>query len=126
MSSIGTGVATSVAQVAQNAQQTARARSKAGTDTQRAAQADAVLRLQRLQAPGAANDPDAELPDRQAPGYEQLYFTGPDGQPLPDPHPLTSDPTPGGDLPDHAPTVINYGPHAQPAFPLYQHLDVRG
>ena len=124
MSSIGTGVATSVAQVAQNAQQAGKARDKARADVHRTAQQAQLQRVARLRAPGAALDPDAELPDRQAPGYEQLYFTAPDGQPLPDPH----DP----DDPPHAAEasahdhMITYGPHAEPTFPLYQHLDVRG
>ena len=124
MSSIGTGVAASVAQVTQNAQQSAKAADKARGDTRRAAQTHAQQHVARLRAPGAALDPDAELPDRQAPGYEQLYFTGPDGQPLPDPH-LHDGQTHHPDAEAH-PHIIAYGPHAEPTYPLYQHLDVRG
>ena len=123
MSSIGTGVATSVAQVAQNAQQSAKARDKARTDGDRAAHAHATLAVARLQAPGAATDADAELPDRQAPGYEQLYFTDPHGQPLAPPLLDAASLPPGHDPSE---TILTYGPHAEPTYPLYQHLDIRG
>ncbi|MEM7626001.1 MAG: hypothetical protein AAF333_10265 [Planctomycetota bacterium] len=117
MSSIGTGIATSVASVAQTAQQTARARDKRSGDAQRTAQEVADRFEQRLHAAGEANDPDAELPDHQAPGYEQLYLQDGDGEPLSEP----ADPS--------APVPVVYGPAAPPPsapeHPLYQHLDIQ-
>jgi hypothetical protein len=124
MSSIGTGVAASVAQVAHNAQQTAKARDKSRADVQRAVQDDADRFEHRLHAAGQADDPDAELPDREAPGYEQLYLQDGDGQPLgpPDvPQDAIAPPPIGIGLIPPAPPEVP-GP---PAFPLYQHLDIQ-
>ena len=117
MSSIGTGVATSVAQVAQNAQQTASARDKSRADVQRTAQAEADRFEQRLHSAAQADDPGAELPDRQAPGYEQLYLHDGDGEPLADPSEPTADESPA-----YPP---QYGPYPAPYAPLYQHLDIK-
>jgi hypothetical protein len=114
MSSIGTGIATSVAQVAQTARQSAAARDKARADVQRAAQAGSDQFAQRLRAAAEADDPDAELPDRPPLGYEQLYLSDGDGQPLADP------PTLSPAEPDPAAVPSPHPPH----HPLYQHLDV--
>ncbi len=116
MSSIGTGIAAGVAAVAQTAQQTARAKDSVRNTAQRVAQDSADTFVERLQSAGQADDPDAELPDRQAPGYEQLYFQDGDGQPLAPPAPLS----PAAD--DSA--VPPYAASA-PGHPLYQHLDVQ-
>ncbi|MEO1237627.1 MAG: hypothetical protein AAFX76_12635 [Planctomycetota bacterium] len=117
MSTIGTGVAASVAQVAHNAQQAARARDKARADQTRAARDDGDRFEQRLASPSQADDPDAELPDRQAPGYEQLYFRDGDGEPLVDP---AASPPPATD-----PYTDPLGGPPLPGHPLYQHLDVK-
>ena len=123
MSSIGTGIATSVASVSQTAQQTARARDKSRADVQRTAQNDTDRFEQRLHAAGEANDPDAELPDRQAPGYEQLYLEDGDGEPLGPPEtPEAPDGPPEAAAPSAA---LTYGPAAGPEHPLYQHLDIQ-
>ncbi len=99
MSAIGTSYAAGVAQTAHAAQQVARQRDKARTD-RAGDQADfARLVAERLDAPEDAADPDAELPDRQAPGYEQLYPL-PEGEtPAPSPDPETDAPvTPVADF----------------------------
>ena len=77
MSIIGTGVAASVAQTALNAQQQARAVDKSRGEQQRVAADAAAAFVRRLQGTSHTDETGAELPDRQAPGYEQLY--GPDG-----------------------------------------------
>lgn len=120
MSSIGTGIATSVASVSQTAQQTARARDKGRADVQRTARETADRFEQRANATGETSDPDAELPDHQAAGYEQLYLEDGDGEPL------AEQETPGQPAP--AEPVV-YGPAAKPPappeHPLYQHLDIK-
>ncbi|MEM9883565.1 MAG: hypothetical protein AAF800_11665 [Planctomycetota bacterium] len=114
MSSIGTGVAAGVASVAHNAQQSAKARDAARSAAERLRREAADTFVQRLQSAGQADDPDAELPDRQAPGYEQLYLRDIDGQPLGDPSREVAD-TPYANLPV---------PPPPPGHPLYEHLDV--
>jgi len=117
MSSIGTGIATGVAAVAQTAQQTARAQDKTRGTDQRVAQDSADTFVERLQSANQADDPGAELPDRQAAGYEQLYFQDGDGEPLaPSPQTPPAETT----MPD-AP----YTTAPTPDHPLYQHLDVQ-
>lgn len=135
MSSIGTGVATSVASVSQTAQQTARARDKGRADVQRTAREEADRFDHKLQAAGEASDPDAELPDREAPGYEQLYLQDGDGDPLAEsasPTEPDAAATDAAALPALDPGV--YGPHPAPGtpapgnlpgHPLYQHLDIQ-
>ncbi|MEM9916157.1 MAG: hypothetical protein AAF911_14470 [Planctomycetota bacterium] len=119
MSSIGTGIATGVAAVAQTAQQTARAKDNARSTAQRVAKDNADVFIERLQSAGQADDPDAELPDRQAAGYEQLYFQDGDGESLAPPIP--ADAPPAG-APDAA--AESQAPIA-PGHPLYQHLDIQ-
>ena len=73
MSIIGTGIAAGVA----NAGQTARTQTatSSGRDAQRAdsQQQTDKLTLSQLHDAGAARDTDQDLPDQQAPGYEDLY-----------------------------------------------------
>lgn len=116
MSSIGTGIATGVAAVAQTAQQTARAKDKARSTSHRVADANRDEFVERLQSAAAAGDPDAELPDHQAPGYEQLYLHDGDGEPIA----FQSAPAP-----ELHPEPEAYGPTPAPIHPLYQHLDIQ-
>lgn len=132
MSSIGTGIAAGVAAVHQTARQTARTKDIARNTTHRVAADNRDEFVERLASAAAAGDPDAELPDHQAPGYEQLYLHDADGQPL-------ADPTPRGEETDaethddnHVATIV--GPdgkvvefHLPPEAdsPLYRHLDIR-
>ncbi|MEM1108528.1 MAG: hypothetical protein AAGH99_07545 [Planctomycetota bacterium] len=117
MSSIGTGIATGVAAVAQTAQQTARAQDKVRSTNQRVARDTADAFVERLQSAGQADDPDAELPDRQAAGYEQLYLQDGDGESLAPPPPEITQETQ-----DAAAAVP---PPVAPGHPLYQHLDIK-
>ncbi|MEO0514931.1 MAG: hypothetical protein AAF086_06505 [Planctomycetota bacterium] len=120
MSSIGTGIATGVAAVAQTAQQTARAKDNARNTAQRVAQDSGDAFVERLQSPNQADDPGAELPDRQAAGYEQLYFQDGDGESLAPPLD-TNDDAPAAPPPAESP----YAAAPTPGHPLYQHLDVQ-
>ena len=115
MSSIGTGIAMSVASVAHNARKAGESCDKQRTDAGRAAQRDGDQFLHKLEAAASAEDPDAELPDRQAPGYEQLYLLDSDGEPLGDPGP-----PPSAELYEaHPDGTVGHADH-----PLYRHLDV--
>ena len=117
MSQINHHIASSVAQVQHNAAHTAKARDRRRADTRHAAQAHADRFEKQLNSPQQADDPDAQLPDRQAPGYEQLYLEDPEGKPI---APASLDQStylyasPGAHL-----------PAAKPTFPLYQHLDIQ-
>ena len=117
MSSIGTGIATGVASVAQAAQQASRARDKNSGDVQKLARDEADRFEHQLQAAAQADDPDAELPDHQSLGYEQLYQDG-DGQPASEsPTDPEADEAPANQAPD--------APMIGPQQPLYQHLDIK-
>ena len=73
MSTIGTGIAAGVANAGQAAKtQTAH---QSGRDAQRASamsQTDKIT-LTQLHGAGATRDADQEMPEQQAPGYENLY-----------------------------------------------------
>lgn len=119
MSSIGTGIATGVAAVAQTAQQNARSKDSVRNTAQRVAQDSGDAFVERLQSPNQADDPGAELPDRQAAGYEQLYFQDGDGEPLGPPTPTPEQ------LAAASQAAGSETPPLAPGHPLYQHLDVR-
>lgn len=78
MSIMGTGAAAAVAQTGLVAQQRAREVDKRVGEQQRVSDAAVVAFEEKLKTPTAADDMSGELPDRAAPGYEQLY--GRDGQ----------------------------------------------
>lgn len=100
MSTISTSLAASVAQTAHNAQQAARQRDKTRND-RATDQADFNrLMTEKLNGPEDAEDPSAELPDRQAPGYEQLY-------PLPEHADLPPQPNQQGNS-DHANPIADF------------------
>lgn len=114
----GTGVAAGVAQTALQAQQVARR-----LDGQRTEQAEARRReVERMRAAaemlGATEDADAELPDRQAPGYENLF-----GDRVPEPAYRPEPHSEAGEAPATA-EAGHRGDLNQPP-PLYRHLDVR-
>ncbi len=94
MSILGTGAAAAVAQTGLNAQQQARRADKSQSDVQRAVVDTVVTLTQRLEAPADADDTPGDLPDRGAPGYENLY--GSDGRAH---GPGFDAATPGGDGP---------------------------
>jgi len=116
MSVIGTGIAASVAQTAQNAQQVGRAQIKQKAETARLAQSEADRFDERTHATGQTEDSDQELPDRQAPGYEQLYLQQdhvPDHVPSQPQLPMKAEDDVGPAAPDNQ-------------APLYRHLDIQG
>lgn len=138
MSSIGTGIAAGVAAVHQTARQTARAKDIARNTSHRIADDNRDEFVERLQSAAATGDPDAELPDHQAPAYEQLYLHDGDGRPLADPPAPASCPLPlphpAGAAMGHEHTATVIAPDGsvaafilapEPESPLYQHLDIR-
>lgn len=73
MSSIGTGIAAGVANTANTAR--TQAATSSGRDAQRASSANQTdkLTITQLHDASATRDADEEMPDQQAPGYENLY-----------------------------------------------------
>ena len=73
MSTIGTGIAAGVANAGNTARTQAAAQS--GRDAQRADSASQTdkLTLSQLHGASATRDADQDMPDGQAPGYEELY-----------------------------------------------------
>lgn len=125
MSTIGTGIAAAVA----NTGQTARtlSASQSGQDAQRAgasAQTD-KLTITQLHDASATRDADQDMPDQQAPGYEDLYDG--DGEPPEDHNP--NDEIHDADAPASSPTGISaqptYGPGYTADHPLFHALDVK-
>lgn len=126
MSSIGTGIAAGVAAVHQTARQTARSKDIARNADQHVAADKRDEFVERLASAAAAGDPDAELPDHQAPGYEQLYLHDGDGQPLAEaPSPEAEAQTTTIISPDGTVAEFLLPPDPGPNHPLYQHLDIK-
>ena len=123
MSIIGTGIAAGVA----NAGTTARAQAatQSGRDAQRADSANQTdkLTLSQLHDAGATRDTDQDLPDHQAPGYEQLY-RGDAEQQEPNPNDQIHDSDAPQSSPTHLPLQPTYGPAAKD-HPLFHALDVK-
>ena len=125
MSIIGTGIAAAVANTGQAAR--TQAAHQSGRDAQRADHANQTdkLTLTQLHGAGAARDAGEDLPDQQAPGYEQLY----DGQSQDqDDAENTNDLIHDADAPVASHTGIplqpTYGPGAHD-YPLFHALDVK-
>ncbi len=126
MSIIGTGIAAGVA----NAGTTSRtqAANQSGRDAQRAdsQQQTDKLTLTQLHDAGAARDTDQDLPDGQAPGYEQLY----EGDAEADENQASNsndqihDQDAPADSPTHLP-LPTYGPRGKEEHPLFHNLDVK-
>lgn len=125
MSIIGTGIAAGVA----NAGTTSRtqAANQSGKNAQRAGgqQQTDKLTLSQLHDAGATRDTDQDLPDGQAPGYEQLHEddaqatedqSNPNDQIHNQDAPLSS--------PTHLPIQTTYAPHGK-EHPLFHNLDVK-
>ena len=123
MTSIGTGIAAGVA----NATSAARTQTanQSGREAQRAdhAQQTDKLTLTQLHDAGAARDTDQDLPDQQAPGYEDLYHG--EAQPQDD---NSNDQIHDADAPTSSETGIplppSYGPGAKD-HPLFHALDIK-
>ena len=138
MSIIGTGIAAAVANTANQAQQSGRADSaRSAAQSERAGQTD-KLTLSQLHGAGAARDTDQDMPDQQAPGYEDLYGQGegenkePDPEEEQDPTPNTADQIHLADAPVTSPTgiplQITYRMHQgiEAQAPLFRQIDVKG
>ncbi len=124
MSIIGTGIAAGVANAGQTAQtQTATQTAKDAARASSAEQTDR-LTLSQLHDAGAARDTDQDLPDGQAPGYEDLY-EGSGDEPSDNPN----DQIHGADAPTSSRTDVqlkpSYGPAGAEEHPLFHALDVK-
>lgn len=75
MSVEGTGLAAGLAQTTHAAQQVGRGRDKAGRD-EGAQFKQTLQRVDQLNRTAQTSDADEELPDRQAPGYENPRSSG--------------------------------------------------
>lgn len=116
MSIIGTGIAAGVANAGNTArQQTA---NSSGRDAQRAdhAQQTDKFTLSQLHDAGATRDTDSDMPDQQAPGYEDLY----QGDKPDDDQANPNDQIHDADAPQSSPTELplqpSYGPSEAPLF----------
>eukprot|EP00752_Nemacystus_decipiens_P014499 g12908.t1 len=126
MSIIGTGIAAGVA----NAGTTSRTQTanQGARDAQRASsqQQTDKLTLTQLHDAGATRDADQDLPDSQAPGYEQLYEG--DAEASDEQADNPNDQIHNQDAPDRSPTNLSlqatYGPHGK-EHPLFHNLDLR-
>ncbi len=126
MSIIGTGIAAGVA----NASTTSRTQTakQSGRDAQRATgqqQTDKIT-LTQLHDAGAARDTNEDLPDGQAPGYEQLYEG--DAEATEDQINNPNDQIHDQDAPPSSPTNLplqsTYGPQGK-EHPLFHNLDLK-
>jgi hypothetical protein len=135
MSVIGTGIAAGVANTTQTARQAANQRDgEAAQRADNARNADRVT-IAQLHGAGATRDSDEDMPDQQAPGYEDLYGQG-DG--AAQDHEEDADAPPAGDTidlihradapacsPTGLPLSPTYGPQADAhRAPLFHRLDV--
>ena len=126
MSTIGTGIAAGVA----NAGTTARtqAATQSSRDAQRAdsqQQTDKIT-LTQLHDASATRDTDEDMPDGQAPGYEDLYEGGAEKQEQDEAN--SNDQIHEGDAPHSSPTNLpmlqSYDPAAKD-LPLFHKLNVK-
>lgn len=132
MSIIGTGIAAGVANTANQAQQSARAdHARSAAQSERASQADKLM-LSQLHDASAARDTDQELPDQQAPGYENLYAGDAEADEQEQGSGTAQDDIHFADAPVSSPTGLpiraTYGPHQgiESESPLFRCIDVKG
>lgn len=76
MSTIGTGIAAGVANTTQQAKQAVQQRSAEQAQRASSASQSDKVKISQLQGAAATRDSDQDLPDQQAPGYENLYGQG--------------------------------------------------
>lgn len=125
MSIIGTGIAAGVANTGQTAR--TQAANQSGRDAQRADSAHQTdkLTISQLHGASATRDADQEMPDQQAPGYEQLYRGDAEHE---EEQPNPNDQIHASDAPHssqtHLPLQSTYDPAAQ-ELPLFHTLDVK-
>lgn len=139
MSVIGTGIAAGVANTTQTARQSAAQRDGAAAQRSDSARHSDQVTISQLHGASATRDSDEDMPDQQAPGYENLYGQGEgDGeqqQPEEDGREETEGDTIDliheADAPACSPTGVplspTYGPRANAhRAPLFHQLDVTG
>ena len=125
MSTIGTGIAAGVANTGQAAR--TQAATQSGREAQRASSAEQTdkVTLTQLHDAGAARDTDEDLPDGQAPGYEDVYGDA-QGE---DEQDNLNDQIHDQDAPPSSPTNLSpqpiYGPAGQEDLPLFHELDIK-
>lgn len=124
MSIIGTGIAAGVANTGQTAKQATS--SSSGRDAQRAdsQQQTDKLTLTQLHDAGATRDTDQDLPDGQAPGYEQLYQGDAEHEEDNNPNDLIHDQDAPASSTTDVPLAPTYGPSAKD-HPLFHALDIK-
>ena len=126
MSTIGTGIAAGVA----NAGQTARtqAATQSGREAQRASSAEQTdkVTLTQLHDAGATRDTDEDLPDGQAPGYEDVYEGDAQGEEEQgNPNDLIHDQDAPPSSPTHLPPQPTYGPAGKEELPLFHAINLK-
>ena len=126
MSTIGTGIAAGVANTGTTAR--TQAATQSGRDAQRADSASQTdkLTITQLHGASATRDADEDMPDGQAPGYEDLYEENdPDEQ---DEQANANDQIHDSDAPERSPTHLplpsSYDPAAKD-LPLFHKLNVK-
>ena len=124
MSILGTGIAAAVANTGQQAKQATAARSGREAQRDHGTRQTEAFTMSQLHDAGPARDADEEMPDQQAPGYEDVY-TKDDGHG----EPTSEDPLDQiheADAPLSMPTGISgpltYGPGSD--TPLFHALDL--
>ena len=129
MSTIGTGIAAAVANTGQTAKQQTAINS--GRDAQRADHAKQTDKfVSQLHEATATRDADEEMPDSQAPGYEEIYEgdAQADGKTQGDAD-NSNDQIHGNDAPQssktNVPLLPSYGPHAKEHYPLFHAIDLK-
>lgn len=122
MSIIGTGIAAGVANTGQTAKQ-ANATSS-GRDAQRADSAKQTdkLNISQLHGASATRDADQDLPDGQAPGYDQLYRGDAENEETP--NDLIHDQDAPASSSTDVPLAPSYGPDGKD-HPLFHAIDLK-
>lgn len=123
MSIIGTGIAAGVANTGNTAR--SQAANQSGRDAQRADSASQTdkLTLSQLHGAGATRDTDEDMPDGQAPGYEELYEGDAEHE-----EENPNDQIHDGDAPNSSQTNLPLRPTYDPdasEHPLFHAIDVK-
>lgn len=124
MSTIGTGIAAGVANTGNTAR--TQAATQSSRDAQRADSASQTdkLTLSQLHGASATRDADEDMPDGQAPGYEELY----EGDAEPEEETNPNDQIHDGDAPLSSPTHLPLQPTYDPSakdHPLFHAIDLK-
>ena len=138
MSVLGTGIAAGVANTTQSARQAAQQRSGESAGQAGNARNSDKITLSQLHGASEARDTDQDMPDQQAPGYENLYDEAggedpetPQAPPDPPGPPDPVDQIHQADAPACSPTGLPLSPTYGPSTtarraPLFHRFDVTG